>query len=59
MKALEFNNTKEKVRRMINDVNEDGTGAINFAQLLQIMAKKVEERNLEDETRNPFSIFDD
>ncbi|KAK8888999.1 Centrin-1 [Tritrichomonas musculus] len=59
MKALGFEPTKEEIRRMINDVDTDGTGAISFAQFLQMMTKKMEERNPEDEIRKAFRLFDD
>jgi centrin-1 len=44
---------------MITDVDTDGTGAISFAQFLQMMTKKMEERNPEDEIRKAFRLFDD
>jgi centrin-1 len=59
MKALGFEPTKEEIRRMINDVDVEGTGAISFAQFLQLMTKKMEERNPEDEIRKAFPFFDD
>jgi centrin-1 len=59
MKALGFEATKEEIRRMITDVDTDGTGAISFAQFLQMMTKKMEERNPEDEIRKAFRLFDD
>ncbi|KAH0795740.1 centrin [Histomonas meleagridis] len=59
MKALGFDPTKEEIRRMINDVDTEKTGSISFAQFLQMMTKKMQERNPEDEIRKAFRLFDD
>ncbi|KAH0795196.1 centrin [Histomonas meleagridis] len=59
MKALGFDPTKEEIRRMINDVDTERTGSISFAQFLQMMTKKMQERNPEDEIRKAFRLFDD
>jgi centrin-1 len=59
MKALGFEPTKEEIRRMITDVDTEGLGVISFAQFLQMMTKKMEERNPEDEIRKAFRLFDD
>ena len=43
---------------MINDVDSDGSGRVEFPQLLQMMAKKVSNLGMEDEIREAFRVFD-
>jgi centrin-1 len=59
MKALGFEPTKEEVRRMITDTGSDETGAISFSQFLQVMTKRMEERDPEEQMRQAFRLFDD
>jgi len=59
VKALNFEPRRKEIRRMITDVDTDGTGAISFAHSLQTMTKKTEERDPEDDIRKAFRLFDD
>ena len=43
---------------MVNDVDKDGTGSIDFPQFLTMMALKINDQNAEDEIREAFKVFD-
>ena len=43
---------------MINDVDSDGSGSIEFPELLAMMSKKISDLTMEDEIREAFKVFD-
>ena len=43
---------------MVNQVDKDGTGSIDFPEFLMMMAIKVDSENAEDEIREAFQVFD-
>ena len=43
---------------MINEVDKDGTGFIEFLEFLYMMAKKENDEDAEDEIREAFKVFD-
>ena len=43
---------------MINDVDSDGSGTVQFPEFLNMMAKKVSDLAAEDEIREAFRVFD-
>lgn len=43
---------------MINKVDRDGTGSIDFPEFLQMMTLKFETENVESEIRAAFQVFD-
>ena len=43
---------------MVNEVDKDGTGSIDFPEFLMMMAMKINEQNAEDEIREAFKVFD-
>ena len=43
---------------MINEVDFDGTGSIEFPSFLLMMARKVSDLYAEDEIREAFQFFD-
>ena len=43
---------------MINDVDSDGSGSIEFPEFLMMMAKKISSLGAEDEIREAFRVFD-
>lgn len=47
-----------RTKDMINDVDSDGSGSINFPDFLLIMARKVSSLEAEDEIREAFRVFD-
>lgn len=43
---------------MINEVDADGNGTIDFPEFLSLMAWKMKETDSEDELREAFKVFD-
>ena len=43
---------------MINEVDSDGSGSIEFPEFLMMMAKKVSDLQMEDEIGEAFRVFD-
>jgi len=59
MKSMDINATEVELKDMINEVDGDGDGAIDFSEFLAMMAKKMKET--EDdlaEIKAAFNIFD-
>lgn len=48
MKALGFDAKKEEIQKMIEDVDADGTGTVDFEEFLSIMTHKVSQRSLKE-----------
>jgi calmodulin len=43
---------------MINEVDADGNGTVEFPEFLTMMARKYRDTNSEDELREAFKVFD-
>ena len=43
---------------MINEVDTDGNGTIDFPEFLTMMARKMTETDTEDELKEAFRVFD-
>jgi len=59
MRALGFEPKKEEVKKMIADVDKEGTGTIEFQDFLDLMTVKMSERDPLEEIRKAFRLFDD
>ena len=46
------------VNLVINQVDSDGNGEIDFDEFLSMMAKKLKETDLEEDIREAFRVFD-
>jgi len=52
------NPTEAELQDMVNEVDKDGTGNIDFPEFLSMMAMKISEENAEEELREAFRVFD-
>ena len=43
---------------MVNEIDKDGSGYLQFPAFLNLMAKKYSDSNAEDEIREAFRVFD-
>ena len=43
---------------MINEVDSDGNGTIDFPEFLTMMARKMKDTDTEEEIREAFRVFD-
>jgi len=60
-KVLRFigqNPTEAELQDMVNEVDKDGTGSIDFPEFLSMMAIKVNQQNAEEQIREAFQVFD-
>jgi len=58
LRSLGMNPTEAELQDMINEVDKDGTGLLNFPNFLYMMAKKENDEEAEDEIREAFKVFD-
>ena len=59
MRALGFEPKKEEIQKMIADVDDDGSGSIEFEEFLKMMTQKILNRDPKDEILKAFRLFDD
>jgi len=58
MKSLGQNPTEGELKDMINEVDKDGNGVIDFHEFIEILSKKLKEGDSEQEMRDAFHVFD-
>lgn len=58
MKNLGQNPTEGELQDMLNEVDADGNGTIDFSEFLSVMAKKVKDSDHAEELQAAFRIFD-
>ena len=54
MRSLGQNPTEAELQDMINEVDADGNGTIDFPEFLTMMARKMKESDSEEELREAF-----
>ena len=59
LRALGFEPKKEEIKKMIADIDKDGSGTIDFEEFLQMMTAKMGERDSKEEIMKAFKLFDD
>ena len=47
-----------QLQDMINEVDADGNGTIDFPEFLTMMARKMKDTDSEEEIREAFRVFD-
>lgn len=58
MKALGCHPDKHELDKLINEIDEDGSGEIDFQEFLTLMDKKLQEPSSDEELRQAFKVFD-
>lgn len=59
MRAMGQNPTEAELREMIQEVDSDGSGSIDFQEFCAMMEKKInEEGDPEEEMKEAFAVFD-
>jgi len=59
MRALGFEPKKEEIRKMIAELDKDGSGMVDFPEFLEMMTTKMGERDSKEEILKAFRLFDD
>lgn len=58
MRSVGQNPTDVELQDMINEVDADGNGTIEFSEFLTLMAKKMHDQDSEVELKAAFKVFD-
>lgn len=58
MRSLGQRPTQAELQDMVNEVDADGSGTINWNEFLEMMARKMRDTDSEDEIKEAFSVFD-
>ena len=58
MRSLGQNPTEAELQDMINEVDADGNGTIDFPEFLTMMARKMKDTDSEEEIMEAFKVFD-
>ncbi|KAL0213495.1 hypothetical protein RCL1_007121 [Eukaryota sp. TZLM3-RCL] len=58
MRSLGQNPTNAELADMINEVDADGNGTIDFPEFLTMMARKMKDADSVEEIREAFRVFD-
>ncbi|KAF8625665.1 hypothetical protein AX15_005244 [Amanita polypyramis BW_CC] len=58
MRSLGQNPTEAELQDMINEVDADGNGTIDFPEFLTMMARKMRDTDSEQEIKEAFRVFD-
>jgi Ca2+-binding EF-hand superfamily protein len=58
MRSLGQNPTEAELQDMINEVDQDGSGTIDFPGFLTLMARKMQDSDSEEEIQEAFRVFD-
>lgn len=56
--SLGQNPTEAELQDMINEVDADGNGTIDFPEFLTMMARKMKDTDSEEEIKEAFKVFD-
>merc|ERR1712025_1469169 len=50
---------KEEIKKMISDIDTDGSGSIDFSEFLEMMTTKMSQKDSREEILKAFRLFDD
>jgi Ca2+-binding EF-hand superfamily protein len=59
MTALGFESKNQSICQMIADLDADGSGAIDFGEWLNLMTKRVNDKDSRGNINKIFALFDD
>merc|ERR1712159_103224 len=58
MDALGLKTEEGELEGMVNEVDVDGSGSIEFTEFLTLMSRKMKASDTEEEMRKAFTLFD-
>ena len=57
-RAIGMNPTQAELEDMVNEVDADRDGSVNFQEFLDMMSKSTETDSTEEDIREAFKVFD-
>merc|ERR1712124_29287 len=57
MRALGFEVKNEELKKMVTDIDNDGSGTIEFVEFLQMMTGKMGEKDTREDIEKVFKLF--
>ncbi|XP_010348000.1 calmodulin-like protein 3 [Saimiri boliviensis] len=58
MRSLGQNPTEAELQDMMREIDQDGSGTVDFPEFLRMMARKMRDTDSEEEIREAFRVFD-
>ena len=58
MRSIGQNPSEEEIMAMINEVDSDNDGEVDFREFMELMAKKMKEGEMDEELVEAFKTFD-
>jgi Ca2+-binding EF-hand superfamily protein len=59
MMALGFEPSDDEIDKMVKDIDVDGNATIDFAEFMEMMNGKMSEKDMVDEMKKAFKLYDD
>merc|ERR1711918_217672 len=59
MEALGFKPKRDKIKKMLADIDKDGNGTIESGEFMELMTAKYSEKDAKDDIIKAFGLFDD
>ncbi|XP_062496378.1 centrin-2-like isoform X2 [Pezoporus occidentalis] len=59
MRALGYEPRREEIKKMVSDIDKEGTGKISFSGFLRVITQKMVEKDSKEEILKVFKLFDD
>merc|ERR1719222_1094823 len=58
MRTFGWNPTDLELQELINEIDQDGNGAITFNEFVWLMTREIHDTDIEEEIREAFRVFD-
>ncbi|KAG5457845.1 MAG: calmodulin, partial [Olpidium bornovanus] len=58
MRSLGQNPTEAELQDMINEIDADGSGTIEFGEFFYMMGRKMKDPDQEEDIKEAFKVFD-
>ncbi|XP_010019127.1 PREDICTED: centrin-2-like, partial [Nestor notabilis] len=59
MRALGYEPRREEIKKMVSDIDKEGTGKISFSGFFRVITQKMVEKDSKEEILKVFKLFDD
>ncbi|XP_055682796.1 uncharacterized protein LOC129789770 isoform X2 [Lutzomyia longipalpis] len=59
IRALGFEPKKEEIKKMVAEIDKEGTGKVSYDEFFQLMSVKMAEKDTREEILKAFRLFDD